>query len=143
MTDARKATPEEIEEALEKLRAQEGKIINMMKELRNSPSLLDAIPDSEKLQALIELAWKNGYEFRDDAVFATIGHNVSLLENSIIFSHDFIKALCRAKWGTLSMREHDACARCGNDHQWETHLKELAISPDRISYLYDTFMEEK
>lgn len=105
--------------------------------------------DVEKLKALIELAWENGYDFllkeaRADSYgnFVVWGapEDFQLCSDEhILFSHDFIKALCRAN--------HERLARPGRilgpsylvATDWETQIQKLALSTNRIEYLWEEF----
>jgi len=127
-----------------------------------------------KLRKLVEIAWSNGYREMMDWTFEPIGkesgepwifngHGVyenhpswdedarSLQLNSIIFDHEFIKALCKAKWGDSIYKQIDINDPTG----WfestpivasampEYTLMQLAISRNRIDYLWSMFGEEK
>ena len=109
--------------------------------------------DAEKLQKLIEMAWENGWQGFSPEIFEIEYHyykgsdNFCLIEknyapgnepevyqiNTIIFDHEFIKALCKAKYG---VRTH-----VGNAPLWGERIKELAVSTNRIDYLYEIFCE--
>lgn len=103
----------------------------------------------EVLKKCIEIAVENGWKteflkedwkMADGKGFPTVywGKKDAWMVGgeSIIFSHDFCKALFGEKeleWE--SVEEHgDEYFRCP---AWEHHIKELATSEDRIKYLED------
>jgi hypothetical protein len=122
--------------------------------------------DAEKLQKLIELARNNGWEFMqhlnrglDRSDIETLltgdiydGNAIGVKEpvNSILFDHDFIKALCQVKYGEQVNNPKDSKAfpfraqpyDRRNDLAWHAVLTNLAISKseNRIDYLYEVFI---
>jgi hypothetical protein len=105
--------------------------------------------ESEKLQQLIELAWDNGYvggheSYKRNKISSMISqaalssyigspdenHSEGFQsENAILFDHEFIKALYISKY-------KESC--------WSIEraiLMELAVSTNRIDYLYGVFCE--
>lgn len=87
--------------------------------------------DSEKLQRLIDIAWDNGF---DKGKGYTAYYPRFTNRDEIIFDHDFIKALCRAKFGK-SVDEPNGFG----SGAWELEIKMLALSSNRIHYLWEVF----
>lgn len=98
--------------------------------------------DSEKLQRLIDIAWDNGmklegayrcqYYLDDRGMITSYTWPISI--ETVIFYHDFIKALCRAKFGK-SVDEPNGFG----SGAWELEIKMLALSSNRIHYLWEVF----
>jgi len=159
---------------------------------------------AEKLTKLIELAWDNGWqqqtpeglwpEYKTIKMFTGAPIRIDIefppgirqgvtgldAQNVIIFEHDFIKALCKAKYGDgviacalcgavgnspgsrgdgylwnritkedsiHGIRTNDSwCEECDSEgmlfiYRWQYIVNQLAISTNRIDYLYGVFCE--
>lgn len=117
--------------------------------------------DAEKLQKLIKLAWANGWRLKEVGRFEVGWQNFSNLPSYtqidfiqeaeeegriefILFDHEFIKALCKGKgriaWNYYMpfeiIQQFDLLS-------WEDTIKKLAISENRINYLYEVFCDIK
>ncbi len=104
--------------------------------------------DSDDLEALIRLAWNNGFDGLEQGFLSPFSvlkrefeHFVPLSVSSyILFSHSFIQALCKAKWGN----KWDGYGEDPNEvyQNWEKVLIALAITPEseRIAYLAEVFL---
>lgn len=114
----------------------------------------------EKLQRLIEIAWEEGWkpaDTRQDLISITslyvdddlmsvfskklAGGIFNHHYETILFSHDFIKALCRAKYQQLNQPGSFLGVGAIITTDWQTQIKELAISDNRINYLWQIFGE--
>lgn len=114
---------------------------------RDYPAILS---DAEKLQKLIEIAEGQGFwsEWDDFQVFETsctvntqrtesVGREIwgQYRLEEILFDHEFIKALCRAKYGP----DHEDLKNFRFEDPMSVVLTELALSTDRIGYLWSEF----
>lgn len=86
--------------------------------------------DSEKLKQLIELAWENGF---DTGKSYSTYYPRFTNRDEILFDHEFVKALLYSK--------HPLCkeANCKTPTDFEDTMQSLALSKDRIGYLYGEF----
>lgn len=102
----------------------------------------------EKLQKLIEIAWENGFD-KGKSYSTYFPHFTN--RDEIIFDRKFIKALCKARYGDPEKRLIDH--ECIDPHTelpngnrietpvWVHHIHALAISENRIDYLWEQFCE--
>lgn len=119
----------------------------------------DDVPEPEMLKRLMRLAWDNGFdgyywlqnskdEFIDPeylSIYWDDGEQY-ISHEEMLFSHDFIKALCKAKYGDAGIEEKRfyGDVNLGGDvccSRFEETLCNLAISTNRIEYLYGVFIE--
>lgn len=109
--------------------------------------------DTEALQKLIEMAWENGWDGYDGIrrinAVQQRSHLSDMINNnniSFLFNHNFIKALCRGKYGEHQLTELSVYPGEREAYLKPYHkvLRALAITPeqDRIKYLTDTFLEK-
>jgi len=128
---------------------------------------------AEKLTKLIELAWDNGWqqqtpeglwpEYKTIKMFTGAPIRIDIefppgirqgvtgldAQNVIIFDHQFIKALCKAKYGEQVDNPRDSKPNITmqnpfherNDLAWHAVIAWTAISTNRIDYLYGEFCE--
>lgn len=116
--------------------------------------------DAQKLQKLIEIAQSNGWKSQlrmeaiDDPYEPTGCLQINMKHvgyfniEYFLFDHEFIKALCKAKYGQSSdlfivnqifKVGEDGRVKTAECYKWESHLMQLAVSPNRIEYLWDIF----
>jgi oligoribonuclease NrnB/cAMP/cGMP phosphodiesterase (DHH superfamily) len=124
--------------------------------------------DAEKLQKLVEMARDHDYWFEafeitfrpdsrriftrenyqdEDGIFGALDREFSYEE--VLFDHDFIKSLCRAKYGEDWDEDYTSIEECVYSWDfdpgrltakpWHHHLCQLAVSTDRIGYLWEQF----
>ncbi len=117
---------------------------------------LTYMTQAEKLTKLIELAWANGYGWKPVQWSAglprkpaeAVVQDIGLFNETIIFDHDFIKALCKAKYhntatdiATFDEAFHQEVYDEEITIDRNETLRELATNTNRIDYLYGEFCE--
>lgn len=97
-----------------------------------------------KLQHLIELAHANGWDRKPEECFPgfTTFAMRELMQTDVMFDHAFINALCKAKYDKLNQPGSFLGLNVIVGCNWEHQIKELAISTDRIEYLWQEFGNE-
>jgi hypothetical protein len=110
--------------------------------------------DAEKLRRLIEIAWDNGFpgkpafpwhlKFYDGGFRVEDNANdwCAYLTKSVpelLFDHEFIKALCSSRPEPRTMDSIVNPFDSDEFEPWQYHSCRLALSTDRIGYLWKEF----
>lgn len=118
--------------------------------------------DKQKaLQKLIELAWENGFKGAKNHNPEVVSLSAILLADcscalmratpigspiayGLLFNHDFIKALCSAKYGEKAgeIVEQEMFNSYDIWRHWQLHIMLAVISEDPVMYLAEEFLTE-
>jgi len=98
---------------------------------------IEKIPDEDKLKAILMKAFKAGYQ--SDNMYQ-LGK-----EQEMFFQHDFLIAFfseeevcgsCGNVWAEPCWCDRGDTACVGKLERWQYHAQQLAITEERIDYLY-------